>query len=388
MWRKSLLDSDFTTFMDQLKHVNHLIEAAKRAYFANELNNANTKSVFRTVGTLFNKNTKPRPTCESNLILSNNFSDFFYDKIATIRNNLDNQIDQDDHNHFPIPVIEFSAPALDFEESSEDEIRQIICSSANKSCILDLIPTWLLKATVDSFLPVITHLVNTSICTGTFPDSLKHAIEPSLDNNVLANYRPVSNLPFLSKVIEKVVVSRITSHLDDLNLWESHQSAYRSGHSTETALLAIKNDIMLALSENKGVFPFLLDLSAAFYTLDHHILLQRLIQSIGLSTNAISWFSSYFTNRSCRVSIDGELSRTQSLDYGVPQESAIGPLLFTIYIKPIGDIIRKHGLHFHIYADDTQIYCPFNPKSTDSIQAYTQQVICLHYRFETLDDSK
>ena len=153
-------------------------------------------------------------------------------------------------------MIEFSAPALDFEESSEDEIRQIICSSANKSCILDLIPTWLLKATVDSFLPVITHLVNTSICTGTFPDSLKHAIEPSLDNNVLANYRPVSNLPFLSKVIEKVVVSRITSHLDDLNLWESHQS----GHSTETALLAIINDIMLALSENKGVFLVLLDL--------------------------------------------------------------------------------------------------------------------------------
>ncbi len=134
---------------------------------------------------------------------------------------------------------------------------------------------------------------------------------------------------------------------------------------------------MLALSENKGVFLVLLDLSAAFDTLDHHILLQRLSQSIGLSTNAISWFSSYFTNRTCRVSIDGELSRIQSLDYGVPQGSVIGSLLFTIYIKPIGDIIRKHGLHFHIYADDTQICCPFNPKSTDSIQATLNELSVL-----------
>ena len=293
--------------------------------------------------------------------------------ISKIRSNLESGIGSILHN--PNPTTQPVIPVLDFDIASDNEIRQIVCSSANKSCSLDLIPTWFLKSTIDSFLPIITHIVNTSISTGIFPDSLKHAIvtpilkKPSADINELANYRPVSNLPFLSKVIEKVIVSRITAHMDDHNLWESHQSAYRYGHSTETALLSLKNDIMLAIGDKKGVFLVLLDLSAAFDTVDHEILLRTLSESIGLTWKALSWFRSYLNNRSCSVCIDGEFSHTQSLEYGVPQGSVLGPLAFTIYIKPIGEIIRRHGIRFHIYADDTQIYCTFNPKDPESIQS-------------------
>ena len=273
----------------------------------------------------FNTNTKPRPQCASSQLLANDFVNFFTDKISKIRSNLESWIDSILHN--PNPTTQPVIPVLDFDIASDNEIHQIICSSANKSCSLDLIPTWFLKSTIDSFLPIITHIVNTSISTGIFPDSLKHAIvtpilkKPSADINELANYRPVSNLPFLSKVIEKVIVSRITAHMDDHNLWESHQSAYRSGHSTETALLSIKNDIMLAIGDKKGVFLVLLDLSAAFDTVDHQILLRTISESIGLTGKALSWFRSYLNNRSCSVCIDGEFSHTQSLEYGVPQGS-------------------------------------------------------------------
>ncbi|XP_038074801.1 uncharacterized protein LOC119742706 [Patiria miniata] len=213
MWRKSHLESHFAVFMDWRKHVNCLIEAAKRAYFAKELKNADTKSMFRTVGTLLNKDSKPRPSSDSSQSLANDFINFFTDKISTIRNNLESEAG---------PVLHMRntgvIPALDFEIASCEKISQIISSLANKSCSLDVIPTWFLKANTDSFLPIITHIVNTSISTGSFPDSLKHAIvtpilkKPSFDINELANYRPVSNLPFLSKVIEKVIASRITTH--------------------------------------------------------------------------------------------------------------------------------------------------------------------------------
>ena len=260
-WRKSRLESQLALFMDQRRHVNRLIETAKRTYFATELQKADTKSIFRTVGSLFNTNTKPRPQCVSSQLLANDFVNFFTDKISKIRSNLESGIGSILHN--PNPTTQPVIPVLDFDIASDNEIRQIICSSANKSCSLDLIPTWFLKSTIDSFLPIITHIVNTSISTGIFPDSLKHAIvtpilkKPSADINELANYRPVSNLPFLSKVIEKVIVSRITAHMDDHNLWESHQSAYRSGYSTETALLSIKNDIhvMLAIGDKKRSVP-------------------------------------------------------------------------------------------------------------------------------------
>ena len=118
----------------------------------------------------------------------------------------------------------------------------------------------------------------------------------TLKPEIMKNYRPVSNLSFLSKILEKVVLRQLSNHLLTNNLFYSHQSAYRAGHSTETALLKIVNDLS-ALDEDKVSLLSLLDLSAAFDTIDHSILLSRLSYSFGISDTVLDWFTSYFTDR-------------------------------------------------------------------------------------------
>ena len=139
------------------------------------------------------------------------------------------------------------------------------------------------------------------------------------------------------------------------------QSAYRQAHSTETALVCVQNDILRAIDNQHAVFMLLLDLSAAFDTVDHEILLQRLDSNFGLTGTVKNWFHSYLCGRSCKVRVRDALSEEVNLEFGVPQGSVIGPQLFTLYIHSIGDIIRQHSISYHIYADDVQLYISFNP---------------------------
>ena len=186
---------------------------------------------------------------------------------------------------------------------------------------------------------------------------------PSLKNlpykkmNLKINYHPVSGLNFLSKLIERVVASQFKSHLQSNGLVNNFQSAYKTGHSTETALLKIKNDIHLSLSQGKPSALVLLDLSAAFDTIDHNLLLNRLSSWFGVGSKVLKWFSSYISKRCQSVKVGSILSDSKSLAFGVPQGSVLGPVLFTLYTAPLSKIISsyKHIKH-HLYADDTQIY--------------------------------
>ena len=165
-----------------------------------------------------------------------------------------------------------------------------------------------------------------------------------MDHNILKNYRPVSNLPFISKVLERVVARQLNEHMSRHNLHEPLQSAYKQFHSTETALIKVYNDIMWAM-ERKGVTNLLpVDLSSAFDTIDHQVLITRLQDLIGVSGTVLSWFTSYLSDRTQRVCIDGSFANSQILHYGVPQGSVLGPLMFLIYILPIGNIIRKYQM--------------------------------------------
>ena len=161
----------------------------------------------------------------------------------------------------------------------EEDIQKYITKSPAKSCLLDPIPTWFIKQNVSTFVPIITQIVNSPLSTGTFPESLKHAVispvikKQSLNPHELKNYRPVSNIPYLSKIIERHAVDNIARHMTENNLGEPLQSAYRPAHSTESVLLKVKCDIMEFVSQRKGVFLALLDLSAAFDTVNHEILL-------------------------------------------------------------------------------------------------------------------
>ena len=236
---------------------------------------------------------------------------------------------------------------------------------SNSSCDLDPIPTKLLKLCLDPLLGPITRIVNMSLGSGVFPKDLKHALvrptlkKPTLDPDILKNYRPVSNLPTLSKIIEKAAVTRLTFHLSHNSLIEKFQSAYRPGYSTETALVRITSDILSDLDSRRGVILVMLDLSAAFDTLDYNVLVSRLDRRLGVRGTALQWFSDYHSNRTQSVIIDNCVSSPIALESGGPQGSVLGAEDYKMYTSPVGDIIRKHGMRYSIYADDSTKYISF-----------------------------
>ena len=196
-----------------------------------------------------------------------------------------------------------------FEAISREAVNGIIQSSPAKTCDLDPIPTSLLKKCIE-LTPIITTIVNKSLTSGTYPDIFKEAlVRPLLkkkgtNKDELKNYRPVSNLHFISKVIEKAVASQLETHLVRNELLDTLQSGYRAYHSTETAMLKISNDILTNKDHNESTGLVCIDLSAAFDLVDHSILLKRLFDYFGIRGTALAWFKSYLTGRSQRVLID------------------------------------------------------------------------------------
>ena len=170
----------------------------------------------------------------------------------------------------------------------------------------------------------------------------------------------VSNLSFLSRVLEKVVVNQLNSHINCSNTSNQYQSAYTKFHSTETALLKIHNDILASRDAGKVTSLALLDLSAAFDTLDHTILLRRLDDWFGATGKALNWFFKlYLTDRCQRIKPGDCLSSKADLKFGVPQRSVLGPLLFMLYTTPLSSMICEHTIPDYLYADDSQLYVFF-----------------------------
>uniref|UniRef100_A0A0F8AHH6 Putative RNA-directed DNA polymerase from transposon X-element n=1 Tax=Larimichthys crocea TaxID=215358 RepID=A0A0F8AHH6_LARCR len=237
------------------------------------------------------------------------------------------------------------------------------------TCPLDPIPSKLLQDIAPTVVPPITSVINASLSSGVFPAAFKQArVTPLLKKTTLnpasvENYRPVSLLPFLSKTIERTVSKQITDFLTHHHLLDPKQSGFRSGHSTETALLSVSEALKTARVRGQSSVLILLDLSAAFDTVNHDILLTTLA-NMGITGSAHSWLESYLAGRSFNVSWQGRLSSTHTLSTGVPQGSVLGPLLFAIYTTSLSHVIRSHGFSYHCYADDTQLYLSFQPDDT------------------------
>ena len=305
---------------------------------------------------------------------ANEFANFFHEKIQAIRLSF-----HDDA--FGIITSTVSTTFPHFSVVTQEDILDLIIKAPPKSCSLDPIATWLLKDA--RILPVvsstITKIVNTSLQSGIFPQSLKVALvrpvlkKSYLDPENLVNYRPISNIPYIGKITEKVVAKQLTDYFQSNCLFDDKQSAYRTGRSTETALLKVKSDIDIAIDQGDGVLLLLLDLSSAFDTIDHSILLRRL-KTLGITSTAIKWLDSYLTNRVQMVSIQNITSKEFSLASGVPQGSVLGPLLFLCYVQPLSDIIIQHGLSHHCYADDTQLYVRFKRNSASNFNSAIQRL--------------
>ena len=269
-----------------------------------------------------------------------------------------------------------------FQPLSENAVFALVLlrKSAKKSWKLGPMPTSLVVGCLDVLLPVMSRIVNLSLSGGHFCDEWKEALvtpilkKPGLDQTQLNNLRPDSNLHFISKLTERAVFDQVHSHMSRFALYPTLQSAYRKGYNTETALLKVQNDSLMNINWKHVTLLVLLDLSAAFDTVDHDVLFARRKSSIDINGTALNWFKSYLNNRSQRVSLNGCTSDSFRLPYGVPQGSCLGPLLFTIYSNKLCEVIKCHLPQAHAYADDTQLYLSF---SSDSATNQTDAVVTM-----------
>ncbi len=316
------------------------------------------RDLFRT----FNSLLCPPPPPPTTSITADDFATFFTNKTKTVSSQFSPPLTQD-----PQPTRSTAqTPIFSFCPLTEAEVSKLLLSSHPTTCPLDPIPSHLLQAISPALLPALTHIINTSLLTGIFPTAFKQARvtpllkKPTLNTSLIENYRPISLLPFIAKTLERVVFNQVSLFLSQNNKLDTKQSGFRSGHSTETALLSVTEALRIAKANSKSSVLILLDLSAAFDTVNHQILLSTL-SSLDITGIPLRWFESYLTGRSFRVAWGGEVSKAHKLVTGVPQGSVLGPLLFSTYTTSLAPIIQAHGFSYHFYADDTQLYLSFRP---------------------------
>ena len=316
----------------QIVRCNALVNKDKSDYYSKLIsdNSHDSRKLWRELHKTLNKvSDAALPSHESKKSLADQFASFFSNKIKKIRDNF-GSIGTENDIHPPSDPPKINV----FRQVSEEAADKIIKASPTKSCLLDPLPTFLIKECIDILLPSLTKLVNCSLMEGCVPDAFKSAVvtplikKPNLPSNDLKNYRPVSGLSFISKLVERVVAKQLLEHIHVHNLDNPYQSAYKAGHSTETALLYIKNEVHLSLSRGESTALVLLDLSAAFDTIDHSTLLSCLQNWFGVGGCVLKWFTSYLTDRYQSIKIGSTLSDVCKLLFGIPQGSVLGPLLF------------------------------------------------------------
>lgn len=386
-WRSSGLVVHKQIYIQQVNATTASIKSAKRAYFTSNLSGVKNsqKELFSTFAKLTANRSATSLQIDgvSDVDLADRFAQYFDQKIVKIRNDLDVG---DQTSHQNVGGTSSCTPTLfDFEPTSVGELKSIIKNTPVKTSSLDPIPASLLKDILPDLLPPIVIMINESLRTGVFPDEMKLAIITPLlkkqgaDISDMKNYRPVSNLSYFSKLLERVVAARLHRYLAEHNLYTPNQSAYRPGHSVESALTSIADSVLLSLDRRDGVAMVLLDLSAAFDTIDHTILLARLRNEFGMGGSVLAWIESYLSGRTFKVKVGGSLSETHDLKFGVPQGSVLGPLLFSCYTRPLANIMKVHGLESHLFADDTQNWHAFKLTPTTSLPTVLGKIeTCLH----------
>ena len=303
-----------------------------------------------------NKSKKPTPPEQIQpKQLAIDFENYFCGKVCAIRDGMscDFEVQRDDLNGILFDK---------FKVVSDDDLMNVLKSVKMKYSAVDEIPQKAIQPVINAAFKTILEIINDSLQSGIFPESLKKSfVTPipksvKVDFNNLSTFRPIFSIPIMSKIIEKCVHSQINEHLINNKLLISNQSAYRSNHGCETALLKVVNDAYMLLDSSTSVMVSFLDFSAAFDTINHELLLQKLEFKYGIKGTALMWFESFLKSRMFQVKIKDSVSNRKYLNFGVPQGSVLGPILFCLYVQEIGDIISRHSLRFYIFADNVQIY--------------------------------
>ena len=240
-----------------------------------------------------------------------------------------------------------------------DQLRNL---KGSKATGLDGIPARLLKDGANAIAKPIAYLINLTIRSGEIPLEWKEAkvtpIFKSGKRNEENNYRPISVLPLISKIMEHTIQVQFVAFLKENDVLSIYQSGFRRNHSTETAVIHFVEHILQHMDKQKATGALFIDLKKAFDLVDHECLLYKL-EHYGIRGQALCWFQNYLTNRTQRVKYADELSPSCMLNYGVPQGSVLGPLLFVLHINDLPKCV------FSMYADDTVIY--FSSSNTGDI---------------------
>ena len=350
-------------FTRERNRYTRMLEFQKRHYLVTKVEEATTDSrqLFQLVGTLLGcKEENSLPEANSDSILAEEFAGFFHDKIDNIRSRFNTTVPYKPEEKCDVPLLNKFMPI------SARQLEKTITSMPSKTCALDIMPTARFKEILGTILPSITHIVNKSLDQGEFYTSWKEAlVKPLVKKKILGtamtNYRPVSNLQFISKIVEKVTLDQFTQHCDRNSLLPNYQSAYRQFHSCETSLVKLVNDILWAMEKQLVTVVVILDLSAAFDTVDHDLLLEVLEKRFGIAGAARKWYTSYLKPRSFKVSIRWP----RQLDYLVPQGSIQGVFLFIAYASTLDLVMQPSGLELNGFADDHSIRTTFKPSKLD-----------------------
>ena len=337
-YHKTGSEEDKCEFSRLRKETTKLAKDKKINQIRKKIEEGSSKALYQVVNNLTdNEKERVLPTAKTDEDLANKFLHYFQQKIEKIRTKFTSQGEQRKATLNP-NIQQLST----FRPTTEEQLRKIISEHGVKCSPDDPLPAEVLTTNIDTFIPFWVEIVNLSLQVGKM-DKVKGAVILPLikelssmtDTEEYKNYRPVSNLVFIGKLVERVVDIRFQEHLDrnDLNIKEEY--GYKQSHSTELLLTWVANNLLEACDKNMPSVVLLLDLSAAFDTVDHEKLLNILEVEIGVTGVALQWFREFLTNRTQKVKIGDSYSEVAQLLYGVIQGSILGPRLFNVYIRSV-----------------------------------------------------